>query len=200
MKFVIKNKDGKGLFSTENESCVPVEKLDSMNAAGLTFWIDGKKTSLSNTKSRFKDVKPFTVYEYEDSPVTEDDITIHTYGDPEKDFFPTTVFHRVVKGTDSSESDTVPEVSSNTVPIVQVHEPEEKKEEVIVDDFKVDLSSVGFPINSRTIVCLNNGKIYKTQTEAGKELKLDPASINTAISTNKPYKGYTFKKALEFVK
>lgn len=196
MKFVVKNKDGKGLFSTEHESCVPVEKLDSMNSVGLTFWIDGKKTSLSATKARFKDVNPPVVYDYEDTPVEESDITIHMYGNKDKDEYPVEVISSVRKGSNPTLEH---EVETNKSVTVE-EKKENKSEEVKVDDFKIDFDNLGFAINSRSIVCLNNGKVYRTQTEAGKDLKLDPASISTSISTNKPYKGYTFKKALEFIK
>lgn len=197
MKFVVKTKDGRGLFSTEYESCVPVEKLDSMSSAGLTFWIDGKKTSLSATKIRFKDVKPLVHYGYEDTPVKESDITIHMYNDKEKDSYPIEVISSVVNGSNTTSTQ---EVKVDNKIVVSEDKEDSKSEEVNVDGFEIDFKNLGFTINSRCIVCLNNGKVYRTQSEAGKELKLDPASISTAISNNKPYKGYTFKKALEFVK
>lgn len=198
MKFVVKNKEGKRLFSTEYECCVPVEKLDSMNSAGLTFCIDGKKTSLSATKNKFKDVKPPVVYEY-DSPIEESDITIHMYGDKEKDVYPVEVVSSVINGSDSKPKQEM-EIACDVTVDIKEKEEKSKSDEVKVKGFEIDFKNLGFTINSRCIVCLNNGKVYRTQSEAGKELKLDPASISTAISTNKPYKGYTFKKALEFVK
>lgn len=199
MKFVVKNKEGKGLFSTEYASCVPVEKLDSMNSAGLTFWIDEKKTSLSATKNKFKDVKPPVVYEYDDSPIEESDITIHMYGDAEKDVYPVEVVSRIINGSNSELEQKV-EIDRDVTVDVEKKEEKSRSDEVKVEGFEIDFKNLGFAINSRCIVCLNNGKVYRTQSEAGKELKLDPASISTAISTNKPYKGYIFKKALEFVK
>ncbi len=62
----------------------------------------------------------------------------------------------------------------------------------------VDFTSVDFPITSRTIVCLNNNKVYRNQTEAAKDLKIDPSYISDCICHNKEYKGYKFKKAVDF--
>ena len=50
MIFTVKDKDGLQVFKTEHESCIPFDKLDSMNAVGLTFYIDGKKYSLNQMK------------------------------------------------------------------------------------------------------------------------------------------------------
>lgn len=54
MKFVIKDKDGKVLFSTECPHCIPLDKIDSMNSAGLQFYVDSKRISAANVKLQFK--------------------------------------------------------------------------------------------------------------------------------------------------
>lgn len=196
MKFVIKNKEGKGYFSTDYESCVPVSKIDSLNAAGYQFYLDGKKISASSLKSKFANVVPPTVYEYSSDPVQESDITVHMYGD-KRDKYPTSVYSTTTMGQKSNEEDAhTPNLSSPTI----IESTTTEDTEVIVDDFNIDLSSVGFAINSRTIVCLNNGKVYKTQKDAGEDLNIDPANISYSITSGKAYKGYTFKKALEFMK
>lgn len=203
MKFVVKNKEGKSFFSTEYESCVPMTKIDSMNSAGYTFWVDGKKTSLSALKSIFKNIQPPTVYEYNTDPITEEDITIHMYGDKKKDIYPTEVVSTVRMGQKSGSSeDTDPkEIHENTisVPKTAVENIDSEKSDDF-EEFKLDINKVGFPLNSRSIICLNNGRVYKTQKDAGIDLNIDPVNISYSMSTGKPYKGYTFRKALEFVK
>lgn len=196
MNLIIKNKEGKGYFSTDYESCVPVSKIDSLNAAGYQFYLNGKKISASSLKSKFANVVPPTVYEYSSDPVQESDITVHMYGD-KRDKYPTSVYSTTIMGKESNEEDVpFPNLSSPTI----IESTTTEDTEVIVDDFNIDLSSVGFAINSRTIVCLNNGKVYKTQKDAGEDLNIDPANISYSITSGKAYKGYTFKKALEFVK
>lgn len=61
IKFQIKDKDGKGLFYTEIESCVPIDKIDSMNSAGLLFYLNGRRISASNLKSQFDYTSPENV-------------------------------------------------------------------------------------------------------------------------------------------
>lgn len=196
MNLIIKNKEGKGYFSTEYESCIPVSKIDSLNAAGYQFYLDGKKISASSLKSKFANVVPPTVYEYTFDPVQESDITVHMYGD-KRDKYPTSVYSTTIMGKESNEEDTHSlNLSSPTI----IESTTTEDTEIIVDDFNIDLSSVGFAINSRTVVCLNNGKVYKTQKDAGEDLNIDPANISYAITSGKAYRGYTFKKALEFVK
>lgn len=62
---------------------------------------------------------------------------------------------------------------------------------------KFDFSKVEFSITSRTIVCLTNGKVYKNQSEAAKDLGIDPSYISDCVCHNKEYKGLKFKKAVE---
>lgn len=45
----------------------------------------------------------------------------------------------------------------------------------------------------RSIFCLNNGKLYKNMSEAGKDLGLDPATISYSLKVGRPMKGYEFK-------
>ena len=58
IKFQIKDKNGKCLFYTEIEYCVPVDKIDSMNSAGLLFYLDGRRISAANLKSQFDYTSP----------------------------------------------------------------------------------------------------------------------------------------------
>ena len=62
---------------------------------------------------------------------------------------------------------------------------------------KIDFTQVDFPISSRCVVCLNTGKIYKNQSEAAKDLGLDPAYISDCVCHDKEYRGYRFKKAVD---
>ena len=196
MEFIIKNKSGKGMFHTIHESCIPIEKLDSMNKAGLSFWLDGKKVSSSYLKTTFGSCKQLDSYEYESGEIEPSDITVHMYGDKRKDRYPTCVISSVVHGcTDSSKNTDNSEEYVNLIDVEQ-----EPTKEVAVEDFHLDLSSIEFTVTSRTIVCLNNGKVYRTQKEAGEDLGIDPVNISYSISTSKPYKGYTFRKALEIAR
>lgn len=144
MEFVIKDRDGRGVFKTKYPQCVPLHHIDSMNTYNYQFYIDGKKVSASTVKSTFSDVEPVAKEEFES-----------------------------VKSESKTNS-----------------EPATKSD-------KIDLSSVDFSITSRTIVCMNNKKVYRNQKEAGDDLNLDPSSISYSMSQNKPYKGYTFVKAVD---
>lgn len=172
MEFTIRNKDGMGMFYTEYECCVPVEYVDSMASAGLTFYLDGKKISASKVKELFKNAKPVKVPKYADPP---------EFVDPKE-----TLTESVTK---SKESKTNLEESKTKEPKKTISLVPKKSSEP-------DLSNLDFPITSRTIICNNNGKVYRNQTEAGKDLGIDPSYISECITKNKEYKGYSFKKVL----
>lgn len=42
--------------------------------------------------------------------------------------------------------------------------------------------------------CIDNGKIYNSQSEAAKDLKIDPAQVSDSIKTGRPRSGYTFER------
>lgn len=63
MKFeVVRSSDNRVMMSTEYESCIPYEHLDSMSQSGYYFRIDGKKVSskfvkqLDNTTEQSFDI------------------------------------------------------------------------------------------------------------------------------------------------
>lgn len=170
MEFSIKNKDGQVLFTTSHESCVPTDKFDSMNSAGLVFYVDGKKQSVSSIKSIFKDARPITIPKYESAPDLDD-------------------IHQM---TTTATTPAVPKVIS-TVKLPEPAEPTKTSDASL----SVDLSKVDFPITSRSIVCLQNNKVYRNQKEAGEDLGIDPSWISYCITNNKSHKGYTFKKAVD---
>lgn len=45
--------------------------------------------------------------------------------------------------------------------------------------------------------CIDNGKIYNSQSEAAKDLKIDPAQVSDSIKTGRPRSGYTFERVEE---
>lgn len=47
---------------------------------------------------------------------------------------------------------------------------------------------------SQSIKCLETGKIYEKQSQAARDLGIDPALVSDSIRTGKPRKGYTFIK------
>ena len=57
MEFEIRNSNGQCMYYTEYKSCIPVEHLDSMSSVGLSFYLDGKKISVSSLKQQFKGAK-----------------------------------------------------------------------------------------------------------------------------------------------
>ena len=166
MKFVVKDKDGRNLFYTEHESCVPVDKIDSMNSSGLQFYLDGKKISASNVKNQFKDITPPEVLEYE-HPVIEP--VVSTPVELQQNFQKVDIKTGVT--TDSSEL----------------------KDSVA----KIDLNTAGFQITSRTVVCMNNGRIFKNQKEAAEALNIDINWVSYSITGKKPYNGWEFKRAVD---
>lgn len=44
------------------------------------------------------------------------------------------------------------------------------------------------------IRCINNGKVYKNQAEAARDLHIDPAQVSDSIKTGRPRSGYTFER------
>lgn len=168
MEFSIKNKDGQVLFTTSHESCVPVDKLDSMYLAGLLFYIDGKKLSISSVKSLFKDTVPLSVPVYGPAPNLDDLHQLTTASTA-----PTVLYKEPEK---SSKPQNIATSGSTST---------------------IDLSKSGFPITSRCVVCLQNNKVYRNQKEAGEDLGIDPSWISYCITNNKSHKGYTFKKAVD---
>lgn len=45
--------------------------------------------------------------------------------------------------------------------------------------------------------CIDTGKIYNSQSEAAKDLKIDPAQVSDSIKTGRPRSGYTFERVEE---
>ena len=49
---------------------------------------------------------------------------------------------------------------------------------------------------SRQVRCIDTGKIYKNQSEAAKDLSIDPAQVSDSIKTGRPRSGYTFERVI----
>ena len=45
--------------------------------------------------------------------------------------------------------------------------------------------------------CIDTGKVYNSQSEAAKDLKIDPAQVSDSIKTGRPRSGYTFERVEE---
>lgn len=46
----------------------------------------------------------------------------------------------------------------------------------------------------RQVKCIQNGKVYKNMSEAGRDLGIDPAAVSYSIQVNRPTtSGYTFE-------
>lgn len=45
----------------------------------------------------------------------------------------------------------------------------------------------------RSIRCINNDKVYRTMSEAGKDLGIDSAQISYSLKVDRPTKGYSFE-------
>ena len=59
-----------------------------------------------------------------------------------------------------------------------------------------EVSEIAQPTSTRkvrSIRCINNNKIYKNMSEAGKDLGLDSALISYSLKVNRPTKGYSFE-------
>lgn len=50
------------------------------------------------------------------------------------------------------------------------------------------------PAKSKEVRCLETGKVYKNQSEAAKDLKIDPAQVSDSIKTGRKRSGYTFER------
>lgn len=131
MKFeVIRKYDNAPMMSTEHESCIGFEYLDSQEAAGYYFRLDGKKITAKELKKKFN-------YKGETAKPKSNPVT-------------------------------------NNV--------EEETKPVETTTRKV-----------RAIRCINNGKVYKNMSEAGKDLGLDSALISYSLKVDRPTKGYSFE-------
>lgn len=129
MKFeVVRKYDNKTMMSTEHESCIGFEHLDSQESSGYYFRLDGKKITAKELKTRF------------------------TYNE------------------DNVQHNTATVIDSNT-----------------------ELPSTSSVRKVRPIRCINNGKIYKNMSEAGKDIGLDSALISYSLKVGRPTKGYTFE-------
>lgn len=148
MEFSIRNKDGQRVFFTEYESCIPLENLDSMNNAGMTFYLDNKKVSIAALRTQFKDVKPVEVVDDKDQVST-------------------------------SEAEDLP------------------SEDDFTTESTLDTLQLDFPVTSRTIICLNNNKIYRNQKEAAEDLQIDINWVSYSVTQKREYRGYTFKKVVD---
>lgn len=111
------------------------------------------------------------------------------------------LFSDAVKSYESKKLSMTTEKSTYITKIVPKEEPKsEPVPEVapeVPSNSTVDLSNLPFPLTSRTIVCMNTGKVYRNQSEAGKDLKLDPSYISDCIKYNKACRGYILKKAVD---
>lgn len=129
MKFeVVRKYDNKTMMSTEHESCIGFEHLDSQESSGYYFRLDGKKITAKELKTRFN------------------------------------------YNGDNVQHSTATVIDSNT-----------------------ELPSTSSVRKVRPIRCINNGKIYKNMSEAGKDIGLDSALISYSLKVGRPTKGYTFE-------
>ena len=69
IKLLIKDRDGNDVFYTQDESCVPVDKLESMRSAGFYFYFDGVRISLMHLMEKFKSSD--TTASHHDEPDTK---------------------------------------------------------------------------------------------------------------------------------
>lgn len=65
MKFQIKDSSGKSQFITEYAECIPFEDLESMESAGLRFFVDGKRVTRKDLKPLLKSVVDDMIEEME---------------------------------------------------------------------------------------------------------------------------------------
>lgn len=52
---------------------------------------------------------------------------------------------------------------------------------------------------SRSVRCIETGKVYHNQSAAAKDLGIDPAQVSDSIKTGRPRSGYTFERVLDEV-
>lgn len=133
MTFRIKDTFGKGCFYTEYPSCIPFSSLDSMESAGLTFYIDGKKVSKSYIRNNFKSERLDS--EENESEVAKTEVD--------------------VKGT-SVESNVVvnPEFPVTVKTIICVNTGKMyKNQKAAADEYNVDPANISY--------CVTTGKSYK---------------------------------------
>lgn len=50
---------------------------------------------------------------------------------------------------------------------------------------------------TKYVRCIDTGKVYRTQSEAARDLGIDPAQVSDSIKTGRPRSGYRFERVLE---
>lgn len=133
MTFRIKDTFGKGCFYTEYSSCIPFSSLDSMESAGLTFYIDEKKVSKSYILNNFKSERV----------------------DPKEDESENVNTEVVTKGMSATSNVVVnPEFPITAKTIICVNTGKiYKNQKAAADEYKVDPANISY--------CVTTGKSYK---------------------------------------
>ena len=57
-------------------------------------------------------------------------------------------------------------------------------------------SNIDTEYTSRSVICVETGRRYKTQSEAAKDIGIDPAQVSDSIKTGRPRSGYTFRRVI----
>lgn len=184
MKFQVKNQQNQVMFCTEDESCIPSnDALDSMSSVNMTFYIDGKKISLSSLKSRKSSDSRTTKLEVRSDKSENKNTSSETKITPKPETDAKTIVRSVSNSTSKKTGKSISLIPNRT-----------KSDDKSAVNNK---TTPDFPITSRCVICINNGKMYRNQKEAEEDLGIDPSWISWCITKNKEYKGYTFKKAVE---
>lgn len=60
-----------------------------------------------------------------------------------------------------------------------------------------DITDTSLKKPTRKVRCLENNKIYNTQSEAARDLGIDPAQVSDSVKSGRPRSGYTFERIYE---
>lgn len=136
MKFEVCNAQGKVIMSTEHESCVPYEYLDSMVRGGYRFKVNGKYVVKNNVRKAIAE----------------------SLGNP-----------ATVSSVSSNAPSSIPDMPAE---------------------------HISSTVTSKSVRCIETGKIYKNQAEAARDLNIDPAQVSDSIKSGRPRSGYRFERVL----
>ena len=163
-----------GMMSTTSISCIDFKYLKSQENAGYYFKLNGKKVSIKQIDAWAKEM--FEKYRCCSS------ICAKCSKKCKQPYSSTFLECNKQNYVEDAEVIQIP-VSEDCVEISDI---EIKK---TVDSTPTENKKV-----SKQVICVDTGKIYKNQSEAAKDLGIDPAQVSDSIKTGRKRSGYLFQR------
>lgn len=171
MLFELIDRNGKRSMFTTQKSCVyDQDTLNDMASNGYKFKVDGQfvaKTKVLETVAASSDTL-----------------------NPELEKFIIRNSQSVVPAHNPHKENVI--IKSDTV-VIQSKDAKPAGFSALKQAVETQSNEAKTKRKVRPVKCVQNDKIYKNMSEAGRDLGIDPAAVSEAVKKNKPYKGYTFE-------